>query len=74
MNVHPFNPCISDVHNAIDISLKSHSGTSYYSENDIQTTALVSERVTGQFKVRAWDNSQSKKYVENLNTNLLQKN
>ena len=73
MNVHTFNPCISDVHTAIDISLKIHSRSSNHSENDIQTTSLGSEQVTGQFKVGAWDNSQSQKYIENLNTNLLQK-
>ena len=72
MNVHTFNPCLSDVHTVIDICLKNNSHSSNQPENDTQTTSVGSEQVTtDQVKVGAWDNSKCQEYIENLNTKLL---
>ena len=46
MNVHTFNPCLSDVHTVIDICLKNNSHSSNQPENDTQTTSVGSEQVT----------------------------
>ena len=68
MSVHTYNPCLSDVHVPIDITLKCHDDATYLTkENNTEFIASMTNRTKqNKSKVRSWDHTKSKEFIDNL--------
>ena len=75
MLVHDFNPCLSDVHVTIEMSLQCNNSimTNPHVNTPINSTVPKSHDVDNQnVKVGPWDQDKNKDYIDNFDTVLLQ--
>ena len=75
MTVHTFNPCLSDVHVPIDITLKLYDTThnvECHDDNDNARNENMPNMQENKCKVGPWDQSKNNEFIDNFDTDLLQ--